>query len=97
MDDLLKRVLSQFDSLVPFLGVAHEDPWDNRDGRTTWWVGYWVNDKDRSTSSGQPKKDENAKLVGDGKGFKAWRRGGSPPRPTRIEWLCSKMGGVEPR
>jgi len=71
--------------------------WGNHDGRTTWWVGYWVNDKDRSTSSGQPKKDENGKLVGDRKGFKAWRRGGSPPRPTKIEWLCSKTGGVEPR
>jgi len=71
--------------------------WGNHDGRTTWRVGYWINDKDRSTSSGQPKKDENGKLLGDGKGFKAWRRGGSPPRPTRIEWLCSKTGGVEPR
>ena len=37
--------------------------WGNHDGRTTWWVGYWVNDNDRSTSSGQPKKDENGKLV----------------------------------
>jgi hypothetical protein len=71
--------------------------WGNHDGRTAWYVGYWVNDNDRSTSSGQPKKDEKGQFLGDGKGFKSWRRGGSPPRPTRIEWLCSKTGGVEPR
>src|ERR1051325_8461985 len=62
--------------------------WGNPDGRTTWWIGYWVNDKDHSTSLEQPKKDKG-RLVGDGKGGRAWRRGGSPLRPSKVEWLCS--------
>src|SRR5690242_4694705 len=32
--------------------------WGHRDGRTTWWVGYWIN-KDKTNSSIQPKKDTN--------------------------------------
>jgi hypothetical protein len=70
--------------------------WGNHDGRTTWYVGYWAN-KDRSTSATQPKSDATGALVGDGKGALNWRRGGSPALPSKIEWLCSKSGGVEPR
>jgi hypothetical protein len=71
--------------------------WGNRDGRTTWYIGYWSNDKTHATSSAQPKKDDKGELVGDGKGMPAWRRGGSPAAPTKIEWLCSKTGGIDPR
>jgi hypothetical protein len=71
--------------------------WGNHDGRTTWWVGLWTNEKDKSSSAIQPKKDDSGKWVGDGKGIRFWRRGGSPPRPTEIEWLCSKSGGIPPR
>jgi hypothetical protein len=71
--------------------------WGNRDGRTTWWGGYWVNGKNSLTSSTQPKNDTEGKLAGDGKGVRAWRRGGSPSAPSKIEWLCSKSGGIPPR
>ena len=70
--------------------------WGNTDGRTTWWIGYWTNKRDRSTSSTQPKTNDAGKLAGDDKGVRAWRRGGSPPTPTKIEWLCSESGGIEP-
>ena len=70
--------------------------WGNRDGRTTWYIGYWKNDKDRSTSLSQPVKNDAGQFVGDGKGGPAWRRGGSPRTPTKIEWLCSNTGGVPP-
>jgi hypothetical protein len=71
--------------------------WGNRDGRTTWWVGYWINVKTDSTSSIQPTKDNTGgQWVGDSKGVRYWRRGGSPPRPTKIEWLCSNSDGIPP-
>src|SRR5712671_3249502 len=31
--------------------------WGVRDGRTTWWVGYWTNERNNSTSSIQPTKN----------------------------------------
>ncbi len=71
--------------------------WGNKDGRTTWFVGYWSNEKSRSTSAAQPEKDSKGEFVGDGKGAPSWRRGGSPSLPTKIEWLCSKEGGISPR
>jgi hypothetical protein len=70
--------------------------WGNRDGRTTWWLGYWVNKNSDSTSATQPARDANGKLSGDGKGSRSWRRGGSPPPPTKVEWLCSDFGGIAP-
>jgi len=69
--------------------------WGNHDGRTTWWVGYWVNEKADETSSVEPVL-ENGKYVGDGHGSPGWRRGGTPPPPTKIEWLLSKSGGIKP-
>jgi hypothetical protein len=69
--------------------------WGNRDGRTTWWVGYWTNDKTGETSSSEPEL-KNGLYVGDDKGGRAWRRGGTPPPQTKIEWLLSKRGGIKP-
>ncbi len=69
--------------------------WGNRDGRTTWWLGYWRNTKSRETSA-RPPKSRNGRFVGDGGGGRVWRRGGSPRRPTKLEWLLSKRGGVKP-
>ena len=69
--------------------------WGNRDGRTTWWVGYWTNDKTSETSSAEPVLT-NSKYVGDGRGSLGWRRGGTSPPPTKIEWLLSKDGGIKP-
>lgn len=70
--------------------------WGNRDGRTTWWVGYWINEETDRTSSVEPVL-ENGKYVGDENGSRFWRRGGSPPPPSKIEWLLSKSGGIKPR
>lgn len=67
--------------------------WGNSDGRTTWFRGCWVNgDK---TSSTTPVLKESL-YVGDDLGSLGWRRGGSPRRPTKIEWLLSESGGIEP-
>jgi hypothetical protein len=41
--------------------------WGNRDGRTTWRVGYWTNEKTGETSSSEPALN-NGKYVGDGQG-----------------------------
>ena len=71
--------------------------WGNRDGRTTWYVGYWTNLKTGSTGSLQPTADNRGRWLGDGKGLQPWRRGGSPSPPTAIEWLCSTSGGIMPR
>lgn len=73
-----------------------EAAWGNRDGRTTWWDGYWKNKKTNETRSVQPKKDAKGKPAGDWKGGRHWRQGGSPPPPTKIEWLCSESGGIPP-
>jgi hypothetical protein len=70
--------------------------WGNRDGRTTWWVGYWTNEKTNETSSAEPEL-KNGKYVGNGQGSPVWRRGGTPPPPTKIEWLLSKGGGIKPQ
>lgn len=69
--------------------------WGNTDGRTTWWVGYWYNSKTNIYSSTIPylRKGE---YVGDGTGGPGWRRGGSPRSPTKLEWLLSKSGGIQP-
>jgi hypothetical protein len=69
--------------------------WGNRDGRTTWWVGYWTNEKTGETSSSEPML-KNGKYIGDAQGSRRWRRGGTPPPPTKIEWLLSKSGGIKP-
>lgn len=71
--------------------------WGNHDRRTTWWNGYWVSTNRQKTSSAMPKKDENGNFFGDGQGALYWRRGGSPAYPTKIEWLCSDSGGIEPQ
>ncbi len=69
--------------------------WGNTDGRTTWYVGYWINKKTNDNSSATPKL-KDGKYIGDGKGSPGWRRGGSPRRPTKLEWLLSKYGGIKP-
>ncbi len=68
--------------------------WGVRNARTTWWNGYWVNSKSSKTSASQPLASDG--FAGDGKGGESWRRGGSPVRPSIVEWLCSDTEGVEP-
>jgi hypothetical protein len=69
--------------------------WGNSDRRTTWWMGYWRNAAKNETSAAPPEKVEG-QFVGDGKGRREWNRGGTPDRPDKLEWLCSKDGGIEP-
>jgi hypothetical protein len=75
---------------------SRQAAWGNRDGRTTWFYGYWTNLKNHSTSSLQPAKDAAGQWIGDERGLQAWRNGGSPRAPTPVEWLCSERGGIEP-
>lgn len=70
--------------------------WGVTDGRTTWWNGYWQNETTHEFSSIQPVKDKDGSFKGNGLGGPSWRRGGSPRAPSKIEWLCSKSGGIEP-
>jgi len=70
--------------------------WGNRDGRTTWWIGYWENGITNETSSTEPTL-QNGKYTGDGQGGRAWHRGGSPSAPSKLEWLLSTRGGIPPR
>ena len=70
--------------------------WGNTDGRTTWWNGYWVNKTTKQHSSVEPTP-KDGKYDGDGVDASGWRRGGSPSRPSEIEWLLSKSGGVLPK
>jgi hypothetical protein len=70
--------------------------WGVTDGRTTWWNGYWQNETKHEFSSIQPVKGEDGSFKGNGLGGPSWRRGGSPSAPSKIEWLCSISGGIEP-
>ncbi len=73
--------------------------WGNSDGRTTWWYGYWYNVNNANLSSQtQPIEKLNGLFYGDNQDRRNyWRNGGSPPFPTKIEWLLSTDGGIAPR
>ena len=66
--------------------------WGNTDTRTTWWPGYWKNEKTNVTSVSQPKKPG---FAGDAQDKPKWRDGGSPGPVTWVEWLSSKEGAGE--
>ena len=63
--------------------------WGNTDPRTTWWPGYWKNEKTNATSERQPAKPG---FAGDGAQKPKWRDGGSPGPVGWVEWLCSAEG-----
>jgi hypothetical protein len=76
---------------------SNQASWGNNDGRTTWWKGYWYNRITFKYSRLIPKCKANGKYYGDYQNDKDyWRNGGSPSRPTKIEWLLSSSGGVKP-
>jgi hypothetical protein len=66
--------------------------WGNTDTRTTWWPGYWKNEKTNVTSVSQPKKPG---FAGDAQEKPRWREGGSPGPVSWVEWLSSKEGAGE--
>ncbi|MBI1373765.1 MAG: hypothetical protein GC159_13660 [Phycisphaera sp.] len=71
--------------------------WGNDDPRGTWYLGYWINEATRQTSNRTPRLNHEGDYVGDNKAEAgAWRRGGSPEPPNKIQWLMSKEGGVKP-
>jgi hypothetical protein len=71
--------------------------WGNDDGRTTWWAGYWFNNKSNKYSESTPEKHSNNYYYGDDQNYKGtWRNGGSPDYPTKTEWLLSSIEGVMP-
>lgn len=71
--------------------------WGNHDGRTTWWKGYWYNNKTQKYSQQTPQKQSNGYYYGDKQNDKGqWSKGGSPGYPSKIDWLLSTMGGVKP-
>jgi hypothetical protein len=72
-----------------------QSAWDNTDKRTSWWVGYWYNNKTDTYSSTTPQLKEG-KYVGDEIDARGWKTGGRPRKPTKIEWLLSKVGGIKP-
>ena len=41
--------------------------WGNSDGRTTWWYGYWKNNRTNEYSSNKPTKKANGIFKGNGK------------------------------
>jgi hypothetical protein len=68
--------------------------WGNSNGQTTWYNGYWKNEKTGAYSSGTPRKNEAGEYVGDGRDQSGtWRRGGSPGRPDVYMFLLSRSGG----
>jgi hypothetical protein len=68
--------------------------WGVRDGRTTWYYGWWKNKKTGAYSSITPHKNENGEYIGNGTNDSgSWRRGGSPGRPDVYMFLFSPSGG----
>jgi Protein of unknown function (DUF3157) len=77
---------------------SRQAAWGNGDRRTTWWYGYWENEKTGVVSEVDPAKRSNGIYYGDSQNLKMhWRNGGSPPLPTKLEWLLSTSGGIPPQ
>jgi hypothetical protein len=74
-----------------------EGSWENHDVNTTWSNGYWTNRETKATSLMQPIKGPGGSWLFDGRGAASWHHGGPPHRPSKIEWLCSREGGIQPR
>jgi|GEM_PF-1179353 len=76
---------------------SNQARWGNKDGRTTWWPGYWYNEKTQEYSRKTPNKQGNGYYDGDEQADKPfYEYGGSPSYPSRIQWLLSSKHGVKP-
>ena len=68
--------------------------WGVSDGRTTWWNGYWYNEKTKLYSDTTPVKKNSGLYIGDNQNSSGtWRNGGSPRRPDVYMFLLSEYGG----
>jgi len=70
--------------------------WPRRGGNSTWWPGYWKNEKTGATSRAAPS--EKDRMRGDGKAAplrNEFTETGAPGRVSWVEWLCSKEGASE--
>jgi hypothetical protein len=68
--------------------------WGISDGRTTWWNGYWYNDKTKLYSEATPVKKSSGLFLGDNQNNSGtWRNGGSPQIPDVYMFLLSDFGG----
>ena len=66
--------------------------WGNRDGRTTWWYGYWRNTQSGKHSSIKPQLSKAGIWIGDDQNLAGYyRRGGSPTYPSKIELILSDL------
>lgn len=72
--------------------------WGNSDRRTTWWYGYWHNEKTGLYSDSTPKKGQSGMYLGDNQDQSgSWRNGGSPGYPDVYMFLLSNTGGPRQR
>jgi len=68
--------------------------WGNGDRRTTWFNGWWYNDKTKLYSDTTPAKSASGLYLGDNQNSAdTWRRGGSPAMPDVYMFLLSPDGG----
>jgi hypothetical protein len=72
--------------------------WGNSDGRTTWWYGWWYNEKTKLYSQTTPRKSANGLYLGDNQNNSGgWRNGGSRDWPDVYMFLLSNSGGPTQR
>ena len=68
--------------------------WGVRDGRTTWYNGWWHNSNTGQYSSITPKKAFSGLYMGNAQNnSNTWRNGGTPRRPDIYMFLLSKSDG----
>lgn len=68
--------------------------WGNYDRRTTWFRGWWYNEKTKQYSDTTPKKAKNGLYLGDNQNNAySWTNGGSPAYPDVYMYLLSSSGG----
>jgi hypothetical protein len=68
--------------------------WGISDGRTTWWYGFWYNEKTQLYSDSTPLKKSSGIYLGDNQNNSgSWKNGGSPKTPDIFMYLLSDSGG----
>ena len=73
---------------------SNQAAWGNTDGRTTWWNGWWYNEKTNLYSKTTPQKTKNGLYLGDNQNNShSWSNGGSPRTPDKYMFLLSSSGG----